>query len=136
MTYQECVDYILSVPLFATKLGTDNLNQILDIMGHPEKEYPVIHVAGTNGKGSTCSFLASVLKQAGKKVGVFTSPHLVKINERLRISEQIISDEEFERDCNVDTTPKGLKNSQAKGSSLDETLENNGVPTKQLFILI
>lgn len=95
MTYQECVDYILSVPLFATKLGTDNLNQILDIMGHPEKEYPVIHVAGTNGKGSTCSFLASVLKQAGKKVGVFTSPHLVKINERLRISEQIISDEEF-----------------------------------------
>lgn len=45
----------------------------------------------------------------------------------------IISDEEFERDCNINATPKGLKNSQAKGSSLDETLENNGVPTKQLF---
>lgn len=95
MTYQECVDYILSVPLFATKLGTDNLNRILDIMGHPEKGYPVVHVAGTNGKGSTCSFLASILKQSGKKVGVFTSPHLVKINERLRIDEQIISNEEF-----------------------------------------
>lgn len=95
MTYQECVDYILSVPLFATKLGTDNLNRILDIMGHPEKSYPVVHVAGTNGKGSTCSFLASVLKQAGKNVGVFTSPHLIKINERIRIGEQIISDKEF-----------------------------------------
>ncbi len=95
MTYQECVDYILSVPLFATKLGTDNLNRILDIMGHPEKEYPVIHVAGTNGKGSTCSFLASILKQADKKVGVFTSPHLVKINERFRIGEQIIDDNDF-----------------------------------------
>lgn len=95
MTYQECVDYILSVPLFATKLGTDNLNRILDLMGHPEKIYPVVHVAGTNGKGSTCSFLASILQQAGKKVGVFTSPHLVQINERLRINGQIISDAEF-----------------------------------------
>lgn len=95
MTYQECVDYILSVPLFATKLGTDNLNRILDIMGHPEREYPVIHVAGTNGKGSTCSFLASILQQAGKKVGMFTSPHLVKINERFRIGNQVVGDEEF-----------------------------------------
>jgi len=95
MTYQECVDYILSVPLFATKLGTDNLNRILDIMEHPEREYPVVHVAGTNGKGSTCSFLASILQRAGKKVGVFTSPHLIRINERFRIGNQIISDEEF-----------------------------------------
>ncbi len=92
MTYQECVDYILSVPLFATKLGTENLNRILDIMEHPEKCYPVIHVAGTNGKGSTCSFLASILRQAGKRVGVFTSPHLVTLNERFRIDEEIISD--------------------------------------------
>ncbi|MGN0153872.1 MAG: bifunctional folylpolyglutamate synthase/dihydrofolate synthase [Lachnospiraceae bacterium] len=95
MTYQECVDYILSVPLFASKLGTDNLNRILELMGHPERSYPVIHVAGTNGKGSTCSFLASILRQTGKKVGVFTSPHLVRINERIRINEQIITDAEF-----------------------------------------
>ncbi len=95
MIYKECVDYVLSVPLFAVKLGTDNLNRILDIMGHPEREYPVVHVAGTNGKGSTCSFLASILKQAGKKVGVFTSPHLVEINERFRIGDEIISDDMF-----------------------------------------
>lgn len=95
MTYQECVDYILSVPLFATKLGTDNLNRILDIMGHPEQSSPVIHVAGTNGKGSTCLFLAGILENAGKKVGLFTSPHLVRINERIRIGQAIISDEEL-----------------------------------------
>lgn len=95
MTYQECVDYVLSVPLFATKLGTDNLNRILDIMDHPEREYPIVHVAGTNGKGSTCSFLASILQQSGKKVGVFTSPHLIKINERFRVDNHIITDEDF-----------------------------------------
>lgn len=95
MTYQECVDYILSVPLFATKLGTDNLNRILDIMGHPEKASPVIHVAGTNGKGSTCLFLAGILENAEKRVGIFTSPHLVTINERIRIGQTLISDSEL-----------------------------------------
>ncbi|MCM1178916.1 MAG: bifunctional folylpolyglutamate synthase/dihydrofolate synthase [Clostridium sp.] len=95
MTYQECVEYILSIPLFAAKLGTDNLNQILDIMNHPERNCPVIHVAGTNGKGSTCLFLSSVLEKTGYRVGVFTSPHLVRINERIRINDSIISDEDF-----------------------------------------
>lgn len=95
MTYCECVEYILSVPLFASKLGTDNLYQILDLMGHPEKDYKIIHVAGTNGKGSTCSFLASILQCAGEKVGLFTSPHLVNINERIRINGNMISDDSF-----------------------------------------
>lgn len=95
MTYQECIDYILSVPVFASKLGTDNLYQILDLMGHPENSYKIIHVAGTNGKGSTCSFLMSILEQTGKKVGLFTSPHLVKLNERIRINNDIISDDEL-----------------------------------------
>ncbi|MBR1866001.1 MAG: bifunctional folylpolyglutamate synthase/dihydrofolate synthase [Lachnospiraceae bacterium] len=95
MTFQECVDYILSVPLFASKLGTENLNRILDIMGHPERSYPVIHVAGTNGKGSTCSFLASMLEQSGRRVGVFTSPHLITITERIRIGQEQITEEAF-----------------------------------------
>lgn len=95
MTYQKCVDYILSIPMFAEKLGMDNLNRILELCGHPEQCCPVIHVAGTNGKGSTCSFLMSILKQEGKRVGVFTSPHLIKINERIRINNEIIEDDEF-----------------------------------------
>ena len=95
MTYKECTDYILSIPKFAEKLGVDNLNRILDLMEHPERSYPVIHVAGTNGKGSVCSFLGSILDSSGKRVGIFTSPHLVRLNERIRINNDIISDEEF-----------------------------------------
>ncbi|MDE6434000.1 MAG: bifunctional folylpolyglutamate synthase/dihydrofolate synthase [Lachnospiraceae bacterium] len=95
MTYQECVEYVLSIPLFAAKLGTDNLNKILDIMNHPERDCLVIHVAGTNGKGSTCLFLASILEKTGYRVGVFASPHLVSLNERIRINDSIISDEDF-----------------------------------------
>lgn len=95
MTYNECVEYVLSIPMFATKLGTDNLSRILDVMHHPELDYPVVHVAGTNGKGSTSLFLASMLEKAGYRVGVFTSPHLVNINERIRINDTIISDCDF-----------------------------------------
>lgn len=95
MTYNECVDYILSIPKFADKLGTDNLNRILSIMDHPERSYPVIHVAGTNGKGSTCSYLASILKEKSKRVGIFTSPHLIRLNERIRVNDNLIADDEF-----------------------------------------
>jgi len=95
MTYEKCVEYVLSIPMFATKLGTENLTQILELMQHPEKAYPVIHIAGTNGKGSTSLFLASMLQKAGFRVGVFTSPHLVNINERIRINDTIISDDAF-----------------------------------------
>lgn len=95
MTYQDCVDYMLSIPMFAKKLGTDNLNKILESIGHPELAVPVIHVAGTNGKGSTCSFLASILQSAGYKVGLFTSPHLISINERIRIGNELISNCDF-----------------------------------------
>ena len=95
MNYKESVEYVLSIPLFADKLGTDCLNQILDRLGHPEQSYPVIHIAGTNGKGSTCAFLSSILQAAGYRVGMFTSPHLVKINERMQIDRKIIPDEEW-----------------------------------------
>lgn len=95
MTYKECTEYILSIPLFAEKLGIDHLNQILELMDHPERDYPVIHVAGTNGKGSTCAFLGSILREKGYRVGVFTSPHLIRLNERIRINDIIISDEDF-----------------------------------------
>ncbi len=95
MTFHECEEYILSVPKFAGKLGTEDLSRILELMGHPERACPVIHVAGTNGKGSTCSFLASILSQAGKRVGLFTSPHLIKITERIRIGNTQITEADF-----------------------------------------
>jgi dihydrofolate synthase/folylpolyglutamate synthase len=63
-------------------------------LGHPERARPAFHVAGTNGKGSTASFLASVLRAAGRRVGVFTSPHLVSFRERIRIDDDLVSEEE------------------------------------------
>ncbi|MCR5702609.1 MAG: bifunctional folylpolyglutamate synthase/dihydrofolate synthase [Lachnospiraceae bacterium] len=99
MTYEEAQEYVLKIPLFAKKLGTDNLNSILEMMGHPERSCPVIHIAGTNGKGSTCLFLASILKENNKRVGIFTSPHLMRINERIRIGDEIISDDDFVSVC-------------------------------------
>ncbi len=95
MTYDEVVKAILEIPKFAKKTGTDNLKKILKALDNPEKKVSSIHVAGTNGKGSTTTYLAEIFKAGGLKTGAFTSPHLVKINERIRIDGIAISDEEL-----------------------------------------
>lgn len=94
-TYQEAVEYILQIPRFAGKTGTDNLKCILSILGNPEKSVPAVHVAGTNGKGSVCKMLSLIFNEAGKKTGLFISPHLEKINERISVNGEDISDEDF-----------------------------------------
>ena len=94
-TYEEAVAYLLDIPKFAKNKDNTNLRRILEHMGNPDKDIKIIHVAGTNGKGSTCSFINSILLSAGKTVGMFTSPHLVKINERIKINGRDISDEDF-----------------------------------------
>lgn len=93
--YEETVKYILDIPLFAQKIGRENLAGLLARLGNPERAVPCIHVAGTNGKGSTCRMLAGMLEKLGYKVGLFTSPHLVSINERIRINGELISDDDF-----------------------------------------
>ena len=95
MDYKETVDYILNIPMFAQKIGTENLASLLRRLGNPEKSGHIIHVAGTNGKGSTCKLLQTMLINAGYKVGLFTSPHLISINERIRVNDSMISDDEF-----------------------------------------
>ncbi|HET9810507.1 MAG TPA: folylpolyglutamate synthase/dihydrofolate synthase family protein [Sphingomicrobium sp.] len=80
------------------RLGLDRISRLLDRLGRPQDELPpVLHVAGTNGKGSTCAFLRSILEAAGLKVHMFTSPHLVRFNERIRIGGKLISDRELAR---------------------------------------
>ena len=93
--YRETVDYILGIPLFAQKIGKENLSSLLCRLGNPEKAIPAVHVAGTNGKGSTCRALAQMLTGMGYRVGLFTSPHLVSINERIQIDGENISDADF-----------------------------------------
>ena len=94
-TYNEAARYLLEIPKFAKNKDNDNLRRILERMGNPDRDIKIIHVAGTNGKGSTCSFINSILITAGKSVGMFTSPHLVKINERIKINGEDIADEAF-----------------------------------------
>lgn len=77
-------------------LGLDRLRRLLGALGHPERQLPpVVHVGGTNGKGSTCAFLRAVGEAAGWRVHVFTSPHLVSFRERVRLAGQLVSDEEL-----------------------------------------
>lgn len=97
MEYKEVVDYLLGIPRFAGKTGHENLRGYLELLGNPQEKVPVIHVAGTNGKGSVCAFLSAILEQAGYRVGMFTSPHLIRINERIRIGQTAISDDDFVR---------------------------------------
>lgn len=95
MTYQEAAAYILSIPKFTTKNKPGHTKEFLRYLGNPEKKLKVIHVAGTNGKGSVCAYMDAMLRAQGKSVGLFTSPHLVKINERIVINGDMISDESF-----------------------------------------
>ena len=95
MEYQEAVEYLLAIPKFAGKTSHDNLRGFLNKLQNPQDDIPAIHIAGTNGKGSTCAFLASILRQAGCRVGMFTSPHLIKVNERFQLDGEMISDREL-----------------------------------------
>ena len=89
------LDYLYALDGKGIKLGLKRVLEFLDCIGNPQKQLTTIHVAGTNGKGSTCAMLASVLSAAGLKVGLYTSPHLVHFNERIQINGKKIADAEI-----------------------------------------
>lgn len=95
MNYREAIAYILEIPKFTKKNSLEHTKDFLSMLGNPEKEKKIIHVAGTNGKGSVCAYMQSLLFAEKKTVGFFTSPHLVKVNERIRINGEEISDDVF-----------------------------------------
>lgn len=95
MTYHEAEQYLFKIPKFKKKSTLEDTKAFYEKLGSPAKDCKVIHVAGTNGKGSVCSYLMSVLTQAGYRVGSFTSPHLVTTRERIRIGQELISEEDF-----------------------------------------
>jgi dihydrofolate synthase/folylpolyglutamate synthase len=90
---EEALDFLARLNPSVIKPGLERMRAALDVLGHPERRYRVLHVAGTNGKGSTCAFSATALRAAGHKVGLYTSPHLERVNERFRIDGVEISDE-------------------------------------------
>ena len=95
MNYTEAVDYIETIPKFTVKHPPEHTRELLSRLGNPQEGIKIIHVAGTNGKGSVCAYLNAMLLAGGKKTGLFTSPHLVRINERFQINGEDVSDEQF-----------------------------------------
>ncbi len=94
-SYDEAVDYIFNVPRFTKKNTMADTKAFLEQLGNPDRDLKIIHVAGTNGKGSVCAYMRSVLETAGKRVAVFTSPHLVDVRERFMIDGEMISKKAF-----------------------------------------
>jgi dihydrofolate synthase/folylpolyglutamate synthase len=97
VNFEESVKYLYSLgnEVSAMKLGLENPRKLLQALGNPQDNYKKIQIAGTNGKGSTCAFLDSICRQAGIKTGLYTSPHLVSITERIKIEGEEISKEDF-----------------------------------------
>ncbi len=89
--YLRAVVFLYQLRWFGAKLGLENISRLAALAGNPERKLRFIHVAGTNGKGSTCAMLASVYREAGYRVGLFTSPHLVSFRERLQVNGELIS---------------------------------------------
>jgi dihydrofolate synthase/folylpolyglutamate synthase len=92
VTYPEAIQYLYSLRLFGAKLGLENTFKLAALCGNPQQKLRFIHVAGTNGKGSTCAMLESIYRAAGLRVGLFTSPHLVSFRERIQIGRGMISE--------------------------------------------
>lgn len=95
MTYQETLAYIHNINWCFCNPGLERIRELCDKLGHPEKHLRFVHVAGTNGKGSFCAMLDSILRAAGYRVGLFTSPYIRTFNERMQINGRPIADEEL-----------------------------------------
>lgn len=93
--YDEIIDRLNSIGQFASSSGVQRAEILLRDMNNPEEKLNIIHVAGTNGKGSVCAYIAQILQENGYKTGLFTSPHLVDVRERIRINNEMISKEDF-----------------------------------------
>ena len=97
MNYGDCLRYLdsLGQEMHGQQWGLETITQVLAGLGNPHLRYPTAIVAGTNGKGSTAAMLASILREAGYRTGLYTSPHLVRVNERIRVNGGEIGDDDF-----------------------------------------
>ena len=93
--YEEAVEYLLSIPRFTKKNTMEDTKAFLKRLGNPDQSFRIIHVAGTNGKGSVCAYMRRILEEAGYSVCVFTSPHLVDIRERFLIKGEMVTKTAF-----------------------------------------
>src|SRR5476651_1719121 len=95
MTYPDALTYLGQTRRFGMKLGLESMRELARALGNPQDGLRFIHIAGTNGKGSTAAFCESCLRAAGFRVGLYTSPHLVSVRERIQINRHLISEADF-----------------------------------------
>jgi dihydrofolate synthase/folylpolyglutamate synthase len=94
MNYNDTISYLYCLQKHGIKLGLDNTRKLLSLLGNPQKSFKAVHIAGTNGKGSASAMIASILKTAGFKTGLFTSPHMASFTERIRVDSIEITEDE------------------------------------------
>ena len=97
MTYAEAIQFLYGLQLFGTHFGLERTRRLAALAGNPQEKLRFIHVAGTNGKGSTCAMLESIYRAAGLRVGLFTSPHLVSFRERMQVNRRLVSEADVAR---------------------------------------
>ena len=97
MDYEGLLNELYRLERFGIKLGLETITELLGHMGNPQHRFKTVHVTGTNGKGSTCAFIASVLRKGGYRVGLYTSPHLIRFNERIQVDGREIADADVAR---------------------------------------
>lgn len=95
MNYEEALEYIHHVSWTGVKPGLSRTFELLDRMGNPQKQLKFVHIAGTNGKGSTAAMTASILEKSGYRTGLYTSPFIHRFNERMQVNGESITDEEL-----------------------------------------
>lgn len=105
MNYGQCRKYLEHVQSLGVKLGLENVRSLLSVLGNPQDHFPSLLVAGTNGKGSVCAILSTILGRHGFRVGLYTSPHLIRVEERIRIRGESISSRSF---CRILTVLKEI----------------------------
>src|ERR1700679_2346757 len=97
MTYSEAIQFLYGLQMFGANFGLENTRKLAARADNPQEKLRFIHVAGTNGKGSTCAMLESIYRAAGLRVGLFTSPHLVSFRERIQVNRAPVSDDDVAR---------------------------------------
>src|SRR5215470_13140958 len=102
-SYQDAVHYLYALgnEVLTAKLGLERISALLEALGNPERTYRTVHVAGTNGKGSTCAMIEAGLREAGVRTGLYTSPHLIEPTERIQVGGFPISQDQFARAFDV-----------------------------------